>query len=65
MNKQEAIKALDMGKTLKHQSFTSSEWVRGIGLGEYEFEDGVKCSASEFWAYRKGDWFNEGWSEKL
>ncbi|AUR89433.1 hypothetical protein NVP1123O_04 [Vibrio phage 1.123.O._10N.286.48.F3] len=63
MNKEQAIKALDEGKTLTHEHFTKSEWVRGIGAGMYEFEDGIKCSAQEFWAYRND--FNDTWRELL
>lgn len=62
MTREEAIAALDDGKTLTHKYFTSSEWVRGAGC-MYEFEDGVMCSPSEFWAYRRDDGFNDGWSE--
>ncbi len=66
MTKDEAIEALDNGKTLTHTFFTSDEWVKGIGAAMYQFEDGVKCSASEFWKYRgRNLGFNSGWSEYL
>lgn len=64
MTKNEAIKALDNGCTLTHTYFTSSEWVRGIGAGMYQFEDGVTCSAAEFWCARhESIGFGKGWSE--
>lgn len=63
MNKEEAIKSLDDGKTLTHHCFTSDEWVRGIGAGMYMFEDGCKCTASEFWAFRRDSAFDSGWKE--
>lgn len=68
MTRIEAIKALDNGKTLTHTHFTNSEWVRGIGAGLYEFEDGCKCSAHEFWFSRNecsSPAFSDGWSEFL
>lgn len=64
MKREDAIKALDKGKVLTHEYFTGDEWVRGIGAGMYEFEDGCKCTATEFWAYRQCHGFDNGWKEK-
>ena len=33
-------------------------------IGEYEFEDGVKTSATMFWHFRQQDYWNDGWEEK-
>jgi len=65
MDRQQAIQALNEGKTLTHKYFASDEWVRGIYAGMYLFEDGIKCSATEFWRWRQDSGFDSGWSEKL
>ncbi len=65
MDRHEAIAALDSGKTLTHRHFGPKEWVRGIGGGMYEFEDGIKCSNVEFWMYRTDSAFGGGWKEFL
>jgi len=60
MTKQEALKALEEGKTLTHHNFDAHEWVKKEG-NNYLFEDGVRLTPEEFWMYRtvpswKNDW---------
>ncbi|MDC5753558.1 hypothetical protein [Vibrio europaeus] len=64
MNKVEAMAFLESGGMLTHPYFTSSEWVKGLGNGLYEFEDGCRCDADEFWRIRSDAGFNEGWKVK-
>ena len=62
MNKAEMLVALEGGYKVTHCSFTEEEWMMsdgGIGL---VFEDGVRCSLSEFWEYRQDGRFEDGWS---
>jgi hypothetical protein len=60
MTRDEAIKALDEGKTLTHFSFTDKEWVRKSG-NLYEFEDECLCEPDEFWKWRTHTSFDKGW----
>lgn len=53
MTKQEAISEMMKGKKLTHYNFTPEEWVTIGSEGQYILEDGVECSASEFWQWRK------------
>lgn len=63
MNKQEAIIAIANGSTVRHDSFTSTEWVKLDSTGRrYEFEDGNKYPINEFWKYRDHPNFNDGWT---
>ena len=63
MTKNEAIKAIESGKKVRHYSFTENEWVRKAKyrVARYEFEDGNICLRSEFWDCRKDIHFNRGW----
>jgi len=51
MNRQEAIQALEDGKTLTHIYFSSDETVKQVG-NKYIFEDGCRCSIRMFWMDR-------------
>jgi predicted choloylglycine hydrolase len=62
MTRFEAAQALKTGNVkLTHMYFTPEEWVMGIGDGKYLLEDGVICSAAEFWKWRQQEFFNDGW----
>lgn len=61
MNKQEAIQAMEEGKAVTHRLFTDEEWMKKLNRTTYEFEDGVLCPVSEFWAFRSIDEWEEGW----
>ena len=61
MNRFEAAQALKEGKKLTHIYFSSDEWVMGIDDGYYLLEDGVQCTAAEFWKWRQQEFFNDGW----
>jgi hypothetical protein len=61
MTRFEAAQALKEGKKLTQTYFSKDEWVMGIGDGTYLLEDGVKCSAAEFWKWRQQEFFNDGW----
>lgn len=61
MNRYEAAQALKEGKKLTHKYFSPDEWVMGIDDGYYLMEDGVQCTAAEFWKYRQQEFFNDGW----
>jgi hypothetical protein len=61
MTRYEAAQALKAGKKLTHKYFSPDEWVKGDGDGYYIMEDGVKCTAAEFWKYRQQGWFNYNW----
>ncbi|MFM2589421.1 hypothetical protein [Vibrio sp. TBV020] len=64
MNRTEAKRLLEEGVMLTHPSFTSSEWVKGLGHGMYEFEDGCLCDADEFWRIRSDEVFSRDWKVK-
>jgi hypothetical protein len=61
MTRIEAIKAMREGKKVTHEYFTCDEWATQEN-GKILFEDGVKCSPSEFWQDRMVPEFNDGWS---
>jgi len=61
MTRFEAAQALKAGKKLTHEYFSPDEWVKGNGYGDYFLEDGVVCSAAEFWKWRQQQFFNDGW----
>ena len=61
MTKSEALTQMMMGKKLTHTNFTPEEWVTTGDEGQYILENGVECSASEFWQWRLGNEWNDGW----
>nr|DAQ12996.1 MAG TPA: Protein of unknown function (DUF2829) [Crassvirales sp.] len=61
MTKEEAIKAMSEGKKVRHNHFSSDEWMSQLPNGDYLFEDGVKCSPREFWTWRTCTSWNTDW----
>ena len=61
MTRFEAAQALKAGKKLTHRYFDKDEWVMGTDDGNYIMEDGVKCTAMEFWKWRTNPVFNIDW----
>jgi hypothetical protein len=65
MTRDEAKLALRQGKKLTHTYFSKDEWVMGGEVTPsdefYVLEDGVHCTAREFWNYRKNYMFDHGW----
>jgi hypothetical protein len=61
MTRYEAAQALKAGKKLTHRYFTPEEWVKGDGYGHYIMEDGVQCTAAEFWKHRQKEYFDNDW----
>lgn len=67
MTKTDAITEMLKGNKVTHRYFTPEEWVTIDGKMEntnqykYLLEDGVKCSEMEFWKYRFGAEWQDGW----
>jgi hypothetical protein len=61
MDKEQAIAAMNDGKKVTHQYFTSNEWMT-MQDGKILLEDGVKCSPYEFWRWRTDECWNDGYS---
>jgi hypothetical protein len=61
MNKNEAIAAMQAGKKVTHQWFTSDEWMT-MENGKIVLEDGVRCMPDEFWKWRIDESWNKGYS---
>ena len=62
MTKEEAKDLMKAGHKLTHTDFTKDEWVKSNQTGTiYILEDGVECSANEFWRWRTSDRWNDGW----
>ena len=60
MTRKDAIIAMREGKKVTHKYFTPEEWAtqdHGLIL----LEDGVKCTAAEFWMDRQSKLFDDGW----
>lgn len=60
MTKQEAIQAMEHGHTVRHEYFSSGEWMMKGGKG-YIFEDGVSCFEGSFWKDRCSEEWDTGW----
>lgn len=56
----EALQAMRRGETVTHNYFSDNEWMRLEGA-YLVFEDGVKCSISEFFRWRTSG-FEDGYS---
>lgn len=63
MTRQEAKDALGQGQKVTHTSFTPQEWIKQQGV-MIVTSDGHSISQELFWADRKHNGFNEGWSIK-
>lgn len=61
MTKQEAIQAMKSGKKVTHRYFTPDEYLFMNIENEYTFEDGVSCSAQEFWKNRTAEYWETDW----
>lgn len=61
MTKAEALEAMKEGKKVTHRYFTADEWMT-IENGLIKLEDGVKCSITEFFKWRTGDAWDDGYS---
>lgn len=63
MTKQEAIDAMKQGKKVTHKNFTKNEWMTMEGW-KMIFEDGNVCHSEEFWRWRTGVVWLDGYSIK-
>lgn len=60
MTKAEAIQAMSEGKKVRHHYFYDGEWMT-MQNGKILLEDGVVCSPNEFWSWRWGTEWNDGY----
>lgn len=60
MTKEEAIAAMQEGKKVTHQYFSSDEWM-AMREDQIVLEDGVVCSPDEFWLYRQDPEWDDGY----
>lgn len=60
MTKAEAIQAMQEGKKVTHLYFSPDEWMT-MREGEIVLEDGVVCPQGDFWFYRWGPEWNDGY----
>ena len=60
MKKEEAIKAMQTHR-VRHRYFSKEEWVTQCTNGMLCLEDGVMCDPEEFWRYRQGSVWDDGW----
>jgi len=61
MTKDEANKAMDEGLRVTHKYFCEHEWVERRRF-MFAFEDGIQCTPREFWRFRNGTGWDDGWS---
>jgi hypothetical protein len=63
MTKEEAIQAMKKGKRITHRYFTPNEWMTSSKNGrEIRFEGGEKMFSGEFWHFRQGKEWEDGYS---
>lgn len=60
MTKEEAIKAMQTHR-VRHRFFSKEGWVTQCTNGKLCLEDGVMCDPEEFWRYRQGSVWDDGW----
>lgn len=60
MTKKEAIQQMKLGKKITHRHFTPDEWMTMQGT-VIILEDGVKCDEEQFWPYRTGSSWDDGY----
>ena len=61
MTKIEAIHSMFKGNKVTHEHFSSDEWMT-MKDGKILLEDGVICTIGEFFYYRQGSSWNDGYS---
>lgn len=63
LTKEEAIKALEEGKRVRHRYFIGNEYMFLINIQKniYKFEDGVEVNAIDFWKHRPQEQYLTGW----
>lgn len=61
MTKTDAIIAMEQGKKITHRDFTPDEWMT-MRKGKIVLEDGVQCTPIEFWRWRTGSSWDDGYS---
>jgi len=61
MTKSEAIQQMKQGIKITHYNFTKDEWMTQRGCRIF-LEDGVRCYQEEFWHYRTGKSWEDGYS---
>ena len=61
MTKEEAIQEMKQGKKVSHRYFDDNEWMTIDEDGMYLLEDGARCTPLEFWLYRPGDYWKDGY----
>ncbi len=61
MNNVQAKSQIEKGKKVSHMYFEPHEWVMGLPNGEYQFEDGVTISPTDFWRTRSDEFWIEDW----
>lgn len=50
------------GKRITHRNFSPDEWMTMSKGGAILLEDGVRCSLSEFFRWRTGESWEDGYS---
>lgn len=61
LTKEKAFELMNEGKKITHRYFSSDEWMT-IKNGKIEFEDGCRCSFADFFHYRKGESWENGYT---
>lgn len=61
LSKAEAIDHMMQGKLITHRWFSNDEYMTMSG-GKILLEDGVRCSPIEFWQWRTGNGWEDGYS---
>jgi hypothetical protein len=60
MNKEEAIRVLELGATVRHDSFPKKYSIKQNG-DNYEWETGEPITVEAFWKNRQTENFNKDW----
>lgn len=60
MTKEEALQAMHEGVKITHSHFTPNEFMT-IDRGDILLEDGVRCSIQEFFRWRTGESWQDGY----
>ena len=62
MNKAQAIAEMRKGKEVTHKSFSDNEWMSMDNNDDIITEDGCIRSSHEFWRWRDGEEWDDGYS---